>query len=270
MAGFPKRNRNILISVCIYNRLLDLLSIITDSTGLLRKNGVIALFIWRFYICLYHLRNIILSLSNNPIEFFIRAEERQATYMKKMAIITGLIATTILAGCGNKEIATNALGNKSDSNMEKFTDENMDLSFEYDANTFSVEQSEENKEDKAVYISCKLDPENETSNYFFIRFVDDMDADEYFETLRSLDSKYDNYFDQELSYFGYDGRDTKLTHYTINDEVVRNTTVFPYKGGAYVIEACGHIYGDEEEEKAMLVSDTMSELINSIEFPKDK
>ncbi len=46
-----------------------------------------------------------------------------------------------------------------------------------------------------------------------------MDADEYFETIKSMDSKYDNYFAQDLVYFGYDGRDTKSTHYTVNDGI---------------------------------------------------
>lgn len=185
--------------------------------------------------------------------------------MKKANIIIATLLAMTLVGCNGVSDNTASQSEDKAGNIQNFTDEKLQLSFDYDADKFSVEKINE-EEDNAVYIECMVDNKADHRNYIYIRYID-MSADEYYESSKQFDSSMDDFFAEDLVYFGYDGRDSHVIGYTVGGKVSQEYVTFPYKNGAYVVEMSQLIYDESNEEMSMIVSDTISEMINTIEFP---
>lgn len=221
--------------------------------------------------------------------------------MKKLLVSTLLVAL-VLAGCGsNKSDSSSASASSEESSSKaevsasveasssdvaaspeesvqdvaegtEGTDENVSTSItkietsdgivvSFTSDTFSREEIEDSD---SITLVCEVDPEHRNENYIDLLYTDEYSADDLYEGIK-LQGTDSVLVDDAITVDGLDG---KIYQYKVSEEFILTFYVFPHNEGAYKIEVGNHIYSDSEEEMAYAVSDSLEEVLNTIELNK--
>lgn len=221
--------------------------------------------------------------------------------MKKLLVSTLLVAL-VLAGCGsNKSDSSSASASSEESSSKaevsasveasssdvaaspeesvqdvaegtEGTDENVSTSItkietsdgivvSFTSDTFSREEIEDSD---SITLVCEVDPEHRNENYIDLLYTDEYSAEDLYEGIK-LQGTDSVIVDEDITVDGVNG---KVYQYKVSEEFILTFYVFPHNEGAYKIEIGNHFYPDGEEEMAYAVSDTMDEVVQSIELNK--